>query len=172
MIGFYISRGFLLIGLMTFQILVLNRLDINYYINPYIYPLFLMLLPFSTPSWVLMLFGFGMGIIMDYFCNTSGMHAAATVFMAYLQPSIARLITPKNAMETDDRPNVRSIGLTWFLTYSSILLFIHHFIYFQLEIFSFSKLFSTLSKTVISCATSVLFVTLIAYLFSPEKKRS
>jgi rod shape-determining protein MreD len=172
MIGFYITRVLMLIGLMGFQVLVLNNLDFSFYINPYIYPLFLLLLPFRTPHWLLMLIAFGMGITVDVFSNAEGMHAAATVFMAFVQPSITRLITPKNALETDERPNIRSLGLTWFLTYSGILILIHHTIYFFLEIFSFYNLFTTLSKIIISGATSLLFITLLAYLFSPEKKRS
>ena len=171
MISFYISRVFMLLGLVAFQVLVLNNLGISYYINPYIYPLFLLMLPFSTPTWALMLIGFFLGLTVDFFSNTSGMHAAATVFMAFIQPTVMRLTTSKTALETDDRPNVRSLGLNWFLTYASILLLVHHFIYFLLEIFSLHNLFSTLSKTIISAAVSLLFATLIAYLYSPEKKR-
>src|SRR5687768_5226289 len=114
MIGFYITRVLMLVGLVAFQVLVLNNLNFSFYINPYIYPLFLLLLPFRTPHWLLMIIGFAIGITVDMFSSTEGMHAAATVFMAFVQPSITRLITPKNALETDERPNVRSLGLTWF----------------------------------------------------------
>jgi rod shape-determining protein MreD len=158
--------------LVAFQVLVLNNLGISYYINPYVYPLFIIMLPFSTPRWLLMLIAFVVGFTVDFFSNTAGMHAAATVFMAFLQPTVVRLFTSKTALETDDRPNIRTLGLTWFFTYASFLLLIHHFIYFLLEIFSLNNLFTTLSKTVLSCAVSMLFATLIAYLYSPEKKRT
>lgn len=172
MISFYISRVFMLIGLVAFQVLVLNNLGISYYINPYIYPLFLLLLPYNTPHWLLMLLGFGMGLAVDFFSNTSGMHAAATVLMAFMLPTIVKLITPKTALETDDRPNIRNLGITWFITYAGILLFVHHLTFFLLEVFSLHNFFSTITKTIVSVAVSLLFATLLAYLFSPEKKRS
>jgi len=75
-----ILRMFILI---LFQVFVLNNIQVSGYINPYMYVLFILLLPFETPRWLLLISGFAIGISIDLFANTPGMHASATVFMAF-----------------------------------------------------------------------------------------
>ncbi|MDX2003122.1 MAG: hypothetical protein SFW35_11855 [Chitinophagales bacterium] len=172
MIGFYISRVFMFIGLVVFQVLVFNNLDFNFYVNPYIYPLFILLLPFNTPQWLLLILAFALGITVDLFSSTPGFHAAALVFMAYCQPLLVRLLTPKTTLETETLPNIRTIGFAWFITYAGILLLLHHIVYFLIEIFSLQNLLLTMAKVLISGLVSMVLIILLAYLFSPEKKRT
>lgn len=159
------------IGLLLLQVLVLNNLELSYYINPYVYPLIILMLPFRMSKPVIMLIAFACGMIVDMFCNTPGMHAAALVFIAFIRSNIIRAITPRTGYETTDVPSGRIFGLTWYLTYAGILLGIHHIIYFFLEIFSFENVFTTLAKALVSLLFSVLFVVLLAFLFSSERKR-
>ncbi|MFZ4059415.1 MAG: rod shape-determining protein MreD, partial [Ferruginibacter sp.] len=69
-----ISRFFLLILL---QVLVFNNMHLNGYINPYVYVLFILLLPFETPQWLLLISAFLLGFGVDLFSDTMGMHTAA-----------------------------------------------------------------------------------------------
>lgn len=159
------------VGLLLFQVLVLNNLDLSYYISPYIYPLIIFMLPFRISQIALMFIALVCGLILDAFCNTMGMHAAALVFVAFLRPYIIRAITPRTGYEITDKPNIRVFGFTWFLTYTGILLLLHHLLYFFLEIFSFQNTLVTLGKVLVSTGFSLLFVIIIAYLFSRERKR-
>ncbi|HBH47981.1 MAG TPA: rod shape-determining protein MreD, partial [Bacteroidales bacterium] len=68
------------------QILIFNNIELGGYLNPYVYTLFILLLPFETPGWVVLISGFLLGFSVDIFSETLGMHTAATVFMAYLRP--------------------------------------------------------------------------------------
>ena len=166
-----IKYGSAFIGLLLLQVLALNNLELNYYINPYVYPLIIIMLPFRTSQAALMFIAFVCGISVDIFSNTMGMHAAALVAVAFFRPYIISAITPKTGYETTDKPGIRVFGLTWYLAYAGILLFIHHLIYFFLEIFSFNNLFSTLGKVMLSEVFSLLFLILLAYLFSQDKRR-
>ncbi len=159
-------------GLVLFQVLVLNRLELSFYINPFIYPFFILVLPFRMQHWVLMLVAFLAGLLMDVFCSTAGIHAAALVFLAFVRPYLINVITPKGGYETEDRPGIRGQGFSWFLLYSIVLVFLHHFFYFFLEVFSLTSAFSTLGKVFLSTFVSTILIVLLAYLFSRERKRA
>lgn len=158
-------------GLVLFQVLVLNRLDLSFYINPYIYPFFILVLPFRMQHWILMLVAFFSGLLMDAFSGTAGLHSAALVFLAFVRPYWINVITPKGGYEAEDRPSIRGQGFSWFVLYSFVLVFLHHFFYFFLEVFSLSSAFSTVGKTLLSTIVSTILIVLMAYLFSRERKR-
>jgi len=67
------------IGLVLLQVLILNHIRIGGYINPYVYGLYILLLPFSTPKWLVLFAGFSIGLSVDIFMSTAGLHAGATV---------------------------------------------------------------------------------------------
>ena len=159
-------------ALVLFQVLVLNRLDLSFYINPYVYPFFILVLPFRMQHWLLMVIAFLSGLLMDTFSGTAGIHAAATVFLAFVRPYLINVITPKGGYETEDRPSVRGQGFSWFLLYTLLLVFLHHFFYFFLEVFSLTSAFSTLGKVLLSTIVSTILIVLLAYLFSRERKRA
>lgn len=81
------------------SVLVLNKLNVSVYIHPYVYPMFLILLPFETPKWIMLPLAFAVGITIDMFNNTAGMHAAACVFIAYARPWLIKAYTPITAMK-------------------------------------------------------------------------
>ena len=72
--------------LVLIQILLLNNIQISGHIVPYFYILFILLMPFETPGWMLLFAGFALGLSVDMFGQTLGMHTSATVFMAFLRP--------------------------------------------------------------------------------------
>lgn len=159
------------IVLLILQVLVINNLELSFYINPYIYPLFILTLPLKTSRVALLLMAFGSGIVIDFFTNTAGMHAAALVWMAYMRPFIFKSLSPRSNISSDDMLNIKSVGLSSFFYYTMILLFLHHFLYFFLEVFSFANFFSTLLKVLLSTAVSGLLVMILAILFAPQKSR-
>ena len=158
-------------GLVMFQVLVLKNLELSFYINPYVYPFFVLMLPFRMPHWLLMVLAFLAGLLVDAFSNTGAIHAASLVFLAFVRPYYISVITPKGGYETEDRPNIRGLGFSWFALYTFILVFLHHILYFFLEFFSLSSVFSILGKTLLSSIVSTILIVLLAYLFSRERKR-
>lgn len=76
----------MLVVLVLLQVLLLNNIQFSGYINPYMYVLFILLLPFETPRYLLLLLGFFLGLLVDIFSNTPGFHASATTFLAFCAP--------------------------------------------------------------------------------------
>ncbi|PWE01126.1 rod shape-determining protein MreD [Marinilabilia rubra] len=154
--------------LVLVQVLLLNNLQFSGYLNPYLYVLFIITLPFSTPKWMLVALGFTTGIIVDIFMNTLGLHAAATVFMAFVRPFILSSFSPRDGYEMGTRPIPADYGFGWFFKYSVLMVAIHHLFLFFVEAFSFENFLSTLWKSILSSIVSVVFI-FIAMLFSKRK---
>ena len=156
--------------LLLVQVLVLNHIHFSGYINPYLYVLFILLLPFQTPHWLLLVASFLMGLSVDLFSNTPGMNAAASVFMAYIRPGVIRLLESGKNYEAGMTPGIRDLGFRWFFSYSLILILAHHFVLFYLEIFRLSEFFTTFSRVVLSTIFTMILVIITQYLFYPGKK--
>lgn len=152
------------IVLVLFQVLVLNNIQFSSFVNPFMYVLFILLLPFETPRWLLLLSGFLLGLSIDIFSHTLGMHASATVFMAFLRPYVLNIIAPRDGYETGTYPRLYHFGLTWFLKYTVILVFLHHLFLFYLEVFRFSEFFSTFFRTTMSTLFSIFLIILSQYI--------
>lgn len=151
--------------LMAVQVVVLNNIQFSGFINPFVYIMFIMMLPVRIPKSLLLVIAFVTGLTVDVFSNTMGMHAAACVFMAYLRPALLRIMAPRDGYETESSPSVRELGFTWFLIYAAASTFIHHFILFYIEVFRFSEFFTTFLRVLLSSLATLLTIMISQYLF-------
>lgn len=158
------------IVLVLFQILILNNIKLNGYLNPYFYVLFILLLPFETPRWLLLLSAFLLGFSVDMFENTMGINIAACVLMAYLRPYVIRFVASKQDYEPGLEPCIRDLGFSWFFSYSLILVFIHHFAMFYIEVFRFSEFLTTFYRVLGSTVFTMVLIIMSQYLFYKPAK--
>ncbi|MEZ4937807.1 MAG: hypothetical protein R2799_09470 [Crocinitomicaceae bacterium] len=156
--------------LIVAQIVVFNSLQFSTLIYIMIYPLFLLLLPFNLGVIMGMGIGFIFGLLVDYFSNTFGLHASASLLVMYLRPALLKFISPKNGYDPILIPSIRDMGYFWFLYYASIVLFIHHFWFFLFEFFSFSNLFWILLKSILSLFFGLFFMVIWQFLFLRPSK--
>lgn len=163
MIRLLIKYGIMFISLILVQVLILNQVQFSGFVNPYIYILFILLLPLSTPRYLLLILAFFVGLIVDIFLNSLGVHAAASVFIAYIRPAVIRVISNREE-DRSDYPGLKQNGFTWFLWYVSIMVFLHHTVLFYLEIFSFSHFFITLGRVIVSSFFSIFIIVLSQFL--------
>ncbi len=147
--------------LLLLQIVVLNNIDISVFLSPMIIVLFVILLPFNTPKWILLISTFLMGIILDLFMNTPGIVSFALVFLAYSRPVILRLLRPREGYVIGAIPGVKDLGWNWFFQYSLIMTSFFHFLYFMILGISQENFLFIIWKTIISS----LFTLLVIYLF-------
>ena len=63
--------------LLIAQILIFNRIDLFGFINPFPYVLFIILYPVNGNKSGLLAASFLLGLLMDMFWNSGGVHAAA-----------------------------------------------------------------------------------------------
>jgi len=164
---FNVVRFFFLIPI---QVLILNHINFSGYISPYYYIYFILLLPFDTPKWMLLVSAFLLGWSVDVFTNTIGLNAAACVLMAFFRPFVIRAISSGPESLMGDTPSLKNQGLKWFLYYSVILVVIHHVALFYLEIFRLSEFFATFVRVLLSSAFTLVLVLISEYMLYPRGK--
>ncbi len=153
------------IGLVLLQGLILNNIELGGYVNPYLYVVFILMLPFETPKWLTLIIAFVLGFIIDMFTSTLGMHLSATIFMAFCREYFLKLIAPRGGYEFSDKPNMQVMGISWYLLYASVLVLAHHLFLFYIESFKITQFFSTFFRA-LSSAIFTLVLIFILQLFN------
>ena len=156
------------IMLVLVQVLVCNHINFLGYINPYIYILFIMLFPVKNNRVIIILLSFLLGITIDLFQDSGGIHAAACVFIAYVRPVILKFSF--GMMYDHQTIKFDSVEFGAKLTYITILTALHHLILFSLEIFSASKIILVLQKTLFSSIFTILLCVVITIIFGKKTK--
>jgi len=158
------------IFLVLLQVLLLNRIDLFGYVNPYLYVLFVILLPLETPRWLLLMSAFLMGFCIDIFMKTMGMNMAATLFIAWMRPGLITALSRNREIEPGMKPRIRDFGFRWFFVYAGVLVLVHHILVFFLEAFKFNHFFNTLTNAILSALLTMLIIILSQYIFNRGKK--
>jgi rod shape-determining protein MreD len=163
MINSILRFTLIFILLLLLQVLLFNNIQFSGYVNPYVYIMFILLLPVEIPSWILLIISFTTGLIFDFFSGTPGMHASATVLAGFARPYVLRIISPRDGYEPGADPSLLIYGLRWFIIYSSIIVLIHHTALFYLEVFRFIDFFRTLLRVLLSSFFSITFILLLEF---------
>ncbi|MCF8362423.1 MAG: rod shape-determining protein MreD [Prolixibacteraceae bacterium] len=145
------------------QVLFMDAIQFSGLVNPYFYVLFILLLPLYVPRYLQLLLGFLLGITIDVFSNTPGIHASATVFLAFMRP----LFINSTNVDEQDRgkiPSVMNMGTGWFMKYSGILILLHHVFLFYIEMFTLDDFFNTLMRSVLSALFTFALIIISQFL--------
>ena len=153
------------------QVLVINHLQISSLVTPFIYVLAILLLPFNTPRWLLLVVAFVYGFFLDMFGGTPGLNVAAALTMAFIRPLLLEMITFGREFDETDSPSLRTLGLDWFLAYASVMIVVHHATFFFLETFRFTELSTTFLRIFYSSVATVFLVVLWQFLFGFRRFR-
>lgn len=163
MIKTFVQYVFLLLILVFTQVFLFNNIEFSGFVNPYVYIMLIILLPFNVQQWVVLVVSFLIGLLVDLFTFTYGMHMISTVLIAYLRPLIFRNIAPRDGYQVNSSPRIYYYGLRWFLLYTAIMVFIHHFVLFYIEIFRFSDFFHVLFRVFMSTIFTTTIIVLSQY---------
>ena len=156
------------ITLMLAQVLVFNNINFLGYINPYIYILFIMLFPIKNNRLLFLCLSFLLGLSIDLFSDSGGVHAAACVTIAYIRPILLKFSFGMIYEHQTIKFSSTDFGQR--LTYFSIIIFIHHLILFSLEIFNSAKIILILKKSLFSSIFTLILCLLITILFSKKPR--
>ncbi|MBX2841494.1 MAG: hypothetical protein KTR26_06965 [Flammeovirgaceae bacterium] len=130
----------------------------------YIYISFILLLPTSTTKISMLLIGFVLGLSVDVFYDTLGIHAAACVFVAFFRHSIIKLVEPTGGFDPGARPDVKALGFSKFFTYCLIMVLVHHFLMFFVSSSNLAYWNWTLLYIFSSTICTTIFIVLIQQL--------
>ncbi len=172
MINIIIRNIIIFFVVFILQLVVLNHINLtNLDLNPMLYVLIILTLPFETPGWLLLLIAFSCGLTMDIFTDSLGVHSSACVFMAFLRPFILQVLSPRDGYESGQVPVLSHFGFAWYFRYSAILIFTHHLIFYFMEVFSFNNFFVTIWYTLLTSVFTLIFILLSQLFIFTRKKR-
>lgn len=150
------------IALVLIQVMILDHIMLFDYINPYIYILYIIYLPINTNRAYTLILGFLLGISIDLFNNTGGIHAASTLFVAYIRPLLLRL-----SFGLSYDYNTLKLNESHFkdqFSYVILMVIIHHILMFSLMYFSTNYILeilkNTLFSSIFSCVVIIIFLRL------------
>ena len=140
-----------------------NLVLFNYAFS-FVYIAIILLLPVETDRLYLLYIGFLVGLLVDVFSNTYGIHAAATVLIAYSRPLLINYQTKSKGLDRMDI-GIRSQGFISFVGYIFPLIFIHSCVLFLLEMNNTDMILYSLLRIVATTFLTFSFI-LIFELFS------
>jgi len=162
-----IIRWFILLFVQIFLLKNMGFYDLS---TPFIYVLFLLLLPFRIPNILLYLLAFGTGLTLDAFYDTMGVHATACVVLAFVRISFISISLNKDAID-DPEPALSYMGFQWFALYSFLCISTHHLVLFFLETFRLTEIGYTLMRCGISCIFTLGLILLVEFIFYKRTSR-
>ena len=156
--------------LVLVQVLIIQNVNLTSYIILLPYVLVVLILPFETNRLLVLLISFLLGTSIDYFYDSSGLHASACTIMGFLRYYVLEYTEPRDGYDVGASPTVEEMGLSWYLSYAGILIFAHHLFLFYLEVFRFDEFFRTLLRVILSSLGTFLLIYLIQFLFFSRLK--
>ncbi|MEO9891105.1 rod shape-determining protein MreD [Aurantibacter sp.] len=133
-----------------------------------VYILFLYWYPVKENRALLIGLSFLLGLSIDFFSDTMALHAASTVTIAYLRPTIMRFVFGVNfEFQSFRLGNSTRVQQFAFLT---LLIVVHHAFFFTLEIFSFGNMLLIIKKIVANALATLVLCLLFSSLFSVRKE--
>lgn len=154
--------------LLLAQVVIFSHINFFGYISPYIYIIFILLFPIRDSRILLLVVSFLLGLLIDLFSDSGGVHAAASVTLAYARPILLK--TSFGMLYEHHNIKFNSSELGNLITYVIIAALLHHFILFSLEIFNISNIILILKKTLFSSIFTILLSVLLIILFSRNRK--
>jgi rod shape-determining protein MreD len=159
------------IALVFIQVFLLKNISLYDLSTPYLYILFILLLPFETPNILLFALAFLLGLTVDAFYDTPGLHTTACVLLAFVRVLFISITVQKEGFDNEPEPTLSIMGFRWFFTYTLILTLFHHFFLFILEVFRFEEIQYTLTRALLSSIFTVFLILISGLLFYKSKER-
>jgi len=155
------------VALLLVQVLIFNNINFLGYINPYIYVIFILVYPAKNNRLVFLLVAFLLGMLMDMFVDSGGVHAAASVFLAYVRPVFLKFSF--GTLYEHQTIKFGAVEFVSLLGYVSLGVVFHHLILFLLEIFNMAQILLILKKTLFSSGLTIILSILFILLFRRRK---
>jgi len=163
-----IYLSFLFISIVLLQVFILDNILLFGFVNPYVYIAFIFFYPLKENRFFFLFLAFLLGLSVDFFSDSGGIHAFATLFIAYLRLVLVKVIFKKTAIDYQlFNLNEESFGKVF--NYVALLTIIHHFLLFSLANFSFQNFVHVLLQTILSSIFTLILFFLGTYIFRKKQ---
>lgn len=163
-----LSLFLLFFFLLFIQVFILNNILFLGDINPYLYIVFVFLYPIKEERFLFLFVCFLLGLFIDFFSDSGGIHAFATLFIAYIRLFLIRVLFKKTAI---DFPffNLQEESFGKVFNYTVILTLTHHFLLFSFANFSFQNSTTVITNTILSVTFTLILFFLGTFIFKKQK---
>lgn len=160
------------VAIILLQGLVFRRIAFHWgdfaFVHLFLYPMIILLLPIKTPRILQITIALIVGLLVDAFYSSYGIHASALVFTAFIRDFVIRLLSPYSGYNVDDSPTLKNMGFSWFISFLGIFFFLHLFFYFSVEAFSFVFIFEIMMNTIFSFIASIIMIMIVQNIFRSD----
>lgn len=153
------------------QVFFFDRLTLSVYLAPMIYIAALVLLPVTTPAAANLMVGLASGVAADLLCGTAGLHTIASLAAGYVRRPLLRAIVGHEGMRDANIPSPRSMGRRQFAQYFILITAMHGLVFYVFETMTVGHFLHTMLRYLLGTLSSLLFLRIAAYLFTPNSVR-
>lgn len=154
-----------------YQVLILKNIVLFHTAACFLYVAYLLLLPVESNPLFLMGLGFVVGVFIDMFYDSLGLHAFACVLVMYCRNYWLSWNTPQGGYDSSASPSLAMGGMQWFLVYIFPLVFLHHSFLFFIEVGGFGMFWSTLWRVFASSIFTTMTIVIVEFLFPGRRLR-
>ena len=157
--------------LMLLQVFVFNYVQWFGFLNPFVYLLFLILLPLELPKSIQYLIAFATGFIIDAFFKTYGIQAFSCVLLMFLKPYIILILNGFKPLDSGVKPLPDVKDFNWILLYTFLLVFVHQISVTILETFQWVKWWRIIWSSIANTFFTMFIILCIEYIFYSGKNK-
>ena len=161
---------FLVILLGLIQIFLLKNLALFGIAFCFLYLIGILNFPTSIPQIPLLLISFVLGLFIDVFYDTLGIHALAATFMAFLRPFWLKIISPSGGYDDNTDPSIAEMGVGWYVSYTWPLIFSFCLLFFITDQLGTGRFLTALNKSFFSSTFTVLLAIIVQLLFFKRRR--
>jgi len=144
-----------------FQTLVIDHIHLFGIVTPFVYIYVILKFRIVTSRSSVIILSFLLGLIIDIFSNTFGIHAAACSVIGFIRnPLLAQFVDMKE-LPDGSVPSLRLFGFGKFLRYTMIMVTLHHVILFSIDYFGFYQPALMITRLLTSIIVTLLLIFII-----------
>lgn len=147
----------LFIGLLALQVLLFDNIELFGFLNPFVYVLFVLLLPTNISPMLTMPLAFALGLTVDLFSSTLGLHASASTILAFVRPYLLNRLIEREQDKSSVIPTMSRLGIARSARYTLLGVSMHHLALYLFAATSFDEI----GKTLLHAVANILFTSLL-----------
>jgi rod shape-determining protein MreD len=148
------------VGLVLIQVLILNNIHFLRLVTPFLYLYFIVKMPVGFTSARVTFLSFLLGLIIDMFSNTPGMHAAACTLAGFTRLAIIKVLMG-DELPGGISPSFKTFGDGGFFRYVLVLVVLHHLTLFIVESLTLFDPLFLLVRILASVGTTTLLICIV-----------
>ncbi len=160
----------LVIVLGLIQILLLKNLALFGIAFCFLYLVSILSFPTSMNAVPLLLISFLLGLTIDVFYETLGLHALSATFLAFIRPYWLKFVSPSGGYDDNTNPTINEMGMAWYISYAWPLIFSFCFLFFLTDQWGTGRFLSALNKSFFSSTFTLLLAIIVQLLFFKRRR--